>query len=284
MARSNASGVPRPPGRVDTAAVRWDPAQYLRFADERTRPAVELLARVPNDAPSSVYDLGCGPGNTTRLLRARWPDAVLTGVDSSAEMLDRAAREVADAEWVRADLAHWRPDRPADVLFSNATFQWLDDHERLFPALMDALAPGGALAVQMPRNFNAPSHTAIAEVVRGGPWRTRLEPLLRTALGPFSVRTSPVHPPAWYYGLLASRAASVDVWETEYLHMLRGEDPVKEWTKGTALRPFLEALEGEEARAFEERYAAVLREAYPRRPNGTTLFPFRRLFIVAVRP
>lgn len=254
--------------------MRWDPGQYLRFADERTRPAAELLARVPHDAPSSVFDLGCGPGNTTRLLRARWPAADLTGVDSSAEMLDRAAREVPDAEWVQADLAGWRPDRPADVLFSNATFQWLDDHERHFPALFDALAPGGALAVQMPRNFDAPSHLALAAMVRSGPWRERLEPRLRQA---------PVASPASYYDLLAPRAASVDVWEAEYLHVLRGDDAVKEWTKGTALKPFLDALEPEEGREFEERYAALLREAYPQRPDGTTLFPFRRLFIVAVR-
>lgn len=252
----------------------WDPAQYLRFADERTRPAVELLARVPSEAPSSVYDLGCGPGNTTRLLRARWPAAHLTGVDSSAEMLDRAAREVADAKWVQADLGAWLPDRPADVLFSNATFQWLDDHGRLFPALLDALAAGGALAVQMPRNFDAPSHSILAEVVRGGPWRQRLEPRLRLA---------PVASPASYYDLLAPRAATVDVWETEYVHVLRGDDPVKEWTKGTALRPFLDQLEGEERAAFEERYAALLRDAYRRRPDGTTLFAFRRLFFVAVR-
>jgi trans-aconitate 2-methyltransferase len=254
--------------------MRWDPGQYLRFADERTRPAVDLLARIPHEARSLVFDMGCGPGNTTRLLRARWPAADLTGIDSSAEMLDRAAREVPGARWVQADLAGWRPDRPADVLFSNATFQWLDDHDRLFPALLDCLTPGGVLAVQMPRNFDAPSHTALAEVVRSGPWRERLEHLLRLA---------PVGTPASYYDLLAPRAASVDVWETEYVHVLRGEDPVKEWTKGTALKPFLDALEGEEGREFEERYAALLREAYPRRPDGTTLFPFRRLFIVSVR-
>lgn len=263
--------------------MRWDPAQYLRFADERTRPAAELLARIPHDAPSSVFDLGCGPGNTTRLLRARWPAADLTGVDSSAEMLDRAAREVPDAEWVQADLAGWTPDRPADVLFSNATFQWLDEHERLFPALFDALGPGGALAIQMPRNFEAPSHMAIAELVRAGSWRARLEPLLRTALRPFSMGSSPVGPPGWYYDLLAGLGAAVDVWETEYLHVLRGDDPVKEWTKGTALKPFLDTLGPEDRRAFEERYAAALRQAYPQRSDGATLFPFRRLFIVATR-
>jgi len=256
--------------------MRWDPGQYLVFADERTRPAVELLARIPHEAPSLVFDMGCGPGNTTRLLRARWPAADLTGVDSSAEMLDRAEREVSDSKWVQADLAGWQPDRPADVLFSNAALQWVGDHQALLPRLLDTLAPGGVLAVQMPHNFESRSHTAIFEVVGSGHWRAKLEPLVWK--GPSRVAS-----PTDYYGLLAPRAATVDVWETEYLHVLKGQDPVKEWTKGTALKPFLDALEGEERGAFEERYAALLREAYPVRPDGTTLFPFRRLFIVAVR-
>lgn len=198
-------------------------------------------------------------------------------------MLERAALDLPGVEWLRADLRTWRPDRPADVLFSNATFQWLDGHEPLLTGLFSALAPRGVLAVQMPRNFDAPSHMAIAEVVRAGPWRARLEPLLRTALRPFSMGSSPVGPPAWYYDLLAGLGATVDVWETEYVHVLTGDDPVKEWTKGTALRPFLEAFEPAERAGFEDRYAALLRDAYPRRPDGATLFPFRRIFLVATK-
>lgn len=250
----------------------WDPAQYLRFADERLRPAVELLGRVAHEAASSVVDLGCGAGNVTRLLAQRWPGAHVTGVDSSSEMLERASREVPEIRWVHADIGSWRPDRPADVLFSNAALHWLPHHERLFPLLFGSVSPGGVFAVQMPTNFAAPQQTAIGEVVRAGAWRHRLEPLLRE---------TPVAAPRVYYDLLTAQGASVDVWETEYVHVLRGEDPVLEWTKGSALRPLLAALDPAEREDFEERYAALLRSAYPPRADGTTLFPFRRLFIVA---
>jgi trans-aconitate 2-methyltransferase len=251
--------------------VPWDPAQYLKFADHRLRPAVDLLNRI-DAAPVDVYDLGAGAGNVSRLLKARWPDARVTGVDGSREMLAKAAAGAPDIEWQRADLAAWRPPRPADVIYSNAALHWLGDHERLFPALLAALAPGGVLAVQMPRNFGAPSHTAIAEAVRSGPWRARLEPLLRPA---------PVADPAVYFDLLAPGAAALDIWETEYLHVLEGEHPVKEWTKGTWLRPLLDALEEPARSDFEACYAGLVAHAYPRRPDGRTLFPFRRLFIVA---
>ena len=253
---------------------RWDPSQYLRFAAERARPAIDLLARIPIDAPGTVYDLGCGPGNVTRLLHERWPDARVVGVDSSEEMLGRARATLPELEWVAADLATWRPDAAPALIYSNAALHWLDGHETLFPRLMGFLAAGGVLAVQMPRNFDSPSHTLIAETVRGGPWRERLEPLLRG---------SPVADPQTYFGLIAPLAAAVDIWETEYLHVLEGEDAVKEFTKGSALKPLLDALSEPERAAFEERYAALVREAYPRRPDGRTLFPFKRLFIVATK-
>lgn len=250
----------------------WDPAQYLKFAGHRLRPALDLLARVDLDAPASVYDLGAGAGNVTRLLRARWPAAQVTGVDASPEMLAEAAAAAPDIAWARADLATWRPPRPADLIYSNAALHWLPDHEHLFPALLGALAPGGVLAVQMPRNFAAPSHVLIAEAVRSGPWRHALEPLLRPV---------PVAEPAFYYDLLSPRAARVDLWEIEYLQILEGPDPVKEWVKGTWLRPLLDALEEPGRGAFEARYATLVASAYPRRPDGRTLFPFRRLFLVA---
>jgi trans-aconitate 2-methyltransferase len=251
--------------------VAWDPAQYLKFADHRLRPAIDLLNRVDAANPSRVYDLGAGAGNVTGVLRERWPHARITGVDESREMLEKAAALAPDLVWQRADLAQWTAPEPGDVIYSNAALHWLDDHAHLFPALLASLAPGGVLAVQMPRNFAAPSHTAIAEAVRGGPWRARLEPLLRT----------PVAEPAFYFDLLAPRAASVDVWETEYLHVLEGPHAVAEWTRGTALRPLLAALGEAERSAFEARYTELVDRAYPRRCDGRTLFPFRRIFVVA---
>jgi trans-aconitate 2-methyltransferase len=252
--------------------VGWDPAQYLKFADHRLRPAVELLARIDLDHPSAIYDLGAGAGNVTRLLRGRWPAARITGVDDSQAMLDRAAATAPDIVWLRADLATWSPPERADLIFSNAALHWLDDHARIFPALLARVAPGGVLAVQMPRNFAAASHAAIAEAARAGPWRARLAPLLRPP---------PVAEPARYFDWLAPSAGSVDVWETEYLQVLDGEHAVAEWTQGTALRPLLAALDEPERGAFVACYTDLVDRAYPRRADGRTLFPFRRVFIVA---
>ena len=252
--------------------VAWDPAQYLKFADHRLRPAIDLLGRVDLADPRAIYDLGAGAGNVTRLIKGRWPEARVTGVDDSETMLAKAAATAPAIAWQQADLATWSPAHPADLIYSNAALHWLDGHDRLFPALLAGLAPGGVLAVQMPRNFSAPSHTAISEAALGGPWRGRLEPLLRPA---------PVRDPDFYYGVLAPRVATLDVWETEYLQVLDGPDPVKEWTKGTWLRPLLDALEEPERGRFEARYTELVARAYPRRADGHTLFPFRRLFIVA---
>lgn len=250
----------------------WNPDQYLKFAAPRLRPAVDLLNAVPLAHPGTVYDLGCGAGNVTRLISERFPGARIVGVDDSASMLARAAKELPAVQWVQQGLDGWRADAPADLIYSNAALHWLPQHGQLFASLMGQLAPGGVLAVQMPRNFGAPSHTMIAETVLGGPWRSQLEPLLQP---------SPVAPPEFYYDLLAPLAARLDIWETEYLQVLEGEDPVKEWTKGTWLKQFLDALDEPQRSAFEADYAARLRPAYPRRPDGKTLFPFRRLFIVA---
>jgi trans-aconitate 2-methyltransferase len=252
--------------------VPWDPAQYLKFAGHRLRPAIDLLGRIDAEKPAEVVDLGAGTGNVTRLIRDRWPDAHVTGVDDSQEMLAKAAAAAPAIDWERADLATWRPARRADVIYSNAALHWIPGHERLFTDLVGALAPGGVLAVQMPRNFSAPSHTSIAEAARGGPWRARLEPLLRPA---------PVAEPAFYFDLLAPRVAELDIWETEYLQVLEGPNPVKEWTKGTWLRPLLDALTEPERSGFEAAYGALVARAYPPRADGHTLFPFRRLFIIA---
>jgi len=249
----------------------WDPDQYLKFSQPRLRPALDLLARVATENPRRVFDLGCGAGNVTRLLVERWPNAEITGVDDSAEMLARAAKELPTVKWTNQSLASWRSDQPADVIYSNAALHWLPVHEKLFSSLLGSLASGGVLAVQMPRNFSAPSHTLIAETVRAGSWRTRLEHLLAPA---------PVMEPSFYYALLAPQAGVIDIWETEYLQALEGKDPVKEWTKGTWLKQFLDCLEISQRDEFEADYAQRLRSAYPQQPDGKTLFPFRRLFVV----
>jgi trans-aconitate 2-methyltransferase len=252
--------------------VAWDPAQYLKFAGPRLRPALDLLQRIDRESPATVYDLGAGAGNVTRLIAARWPQARVIGIDSSAEMLAQAAAENPGIEWQQADLASWRPKAPADVIYSNAALHWIEDHAPVFTALFDSLAAGGTFAVQIPRNFGAPSHTSMGEAARKGPWRARLEPLLRPA---------PVAEPAFYFDLLAPHAARLDMWETEYLQVLDGEHAVKEYTKSTWLSPLLAALEEPERSRFEAVYTEMVDAAYPRRPDGKTLFPFRRMFIIA---
>ncbi len=251
---------------------RWDPELYLQFAAQRARPALELLARIHAEDVAAIVDLGCGPGNITPSLLARWPGATYIGVDRSAEMLERAAATHPELTWVRADAATWAPDHPVDLIYSNATMHWVDDHAAVFPALVGALAPGGSLAVQMPANFSAPTHTSIADVVRSRRWSVDLEPLLRIR---------PVHEPTWYHDLLAPLAESIDIWTTTYLHRLDGDDPVTRWASGSALRPFLAALADAERDEFVTAYREAAAPHYPRRPDGHTLLPFTRLFIVA---
>jgi trans-aconitate 2-methyltransferase len=246
----------------------------LKFSQPRLRPALELLARVDLEAPAVVYDLGCGTGDVTRLMAERWPGATVTGVDDSADMLERAPGVTSNLRWLTRDIRAWKPESAADLIYSNAALHWLPDHARLIPALCASLAPGGILAVQMPRNFAEPSHTAIAQTVRDGPWRSRLEPLLVE---------SPVAEPMWYLELLSSLFPQIDLWQSQYFQILRGENPVKEWTKGTWLRPFLLALPETERDAFEQAYARRVAAAYPRRADGTTVLPFQRLFFVARR-
>lgn len=252
----------------------WDPAQYLKFSGERMRPALDLLAHIPAEAPQTVVDLGCGTGNLAPLLLARWPGAALTGVDSSREMLVRARVEHPTASFVQADIGTWRPNAPADVLYSNAALHWLDGHERLIPGLLAAVKPGGWLAIQMPRNFNAPSHSTIVEAIEQGPWRAKLEPALRR---------DPVAGPGHYWRMLRGVCAALEVWETEYLQVLSGENPVAEYTKGSWLKQFLDRLHEPERSAFEADYRRRVLAWYPPEPDGRTLFPFRRLFIVAQR-
>ncbi len=252
----------------------WDPTCYLSYGVQRLRAAVDLLARVQLESPGLVADLGCGPGNATGLLADRWPKARLVGVDSSPEMIAAARRSGTAAEWVQSDLWDWRPQRQLDLIYANAVLHWLDRHEILFPRLMTLLKPGGVLAVQMPRNAAAPFSTLLRETAASGPWATRARAVLsREAIGE----------PGFYCNLLRDWAVSIDIWETEYLHVLEGPDAVLNWVRGTALRPLVELLADDELAEFESAYGERLRAAYPRQPGtGTTLFPFKRLFIVAV--
>jgi trans-aconitate 2-methyltransferase len=249
----------------------WSPQQYLKFSQPRLRPGLDLLSRISLPEPKRIYDLGCGAGNVTAALVARWPDADIVGVDSSSQMLANAAKTLPQVRWLQQRLDEWHAEPAADLIYSNAALHWLPDHQHLFVQLLSSLAADGVLAVQMPRNFGAPSHTLIVETALSAPWRERLEPL---------IAPPPVAAPAVYYSLLAPFARSLDIWETEYLQVLSGEDPVKEWTKGTALIPWLERLTPAEQVQFESDYARRLRSAYPRREDGTTLFAFKRLFII----
>jgi trans-aconitate 2-methyltransferase len=250
----------------------WDPLQYLRFDSERLRPALDLLARIPLETAGEIVDLGCGPGHITKILRSRWPSARVTGVDRSREMLDQAASADPELLWRQADLAEWQPDRPVDLIYANASLHWADEHQTLFPRLMRGLRPGGWLAVQMPRNHDRPSHLAAFEVAEAGPWRSRLGPL---------VRRQPVAEPEAYLRWLSPSASQLDLWQTDYLHLLTGPDPVAAWTRGSLLVPLLEPLRKEEQDTFVEAYQSRLREAYPQDLEGRTPFWFRRLFLVA---
>ena len=248
----------------------WDAAQYLRFEDERLRPAIDLIGRIAHQGPARVVDLGCGAGNALPLLAARFPGAAVRGVDGSAAMLAKAA--ATGFATVQADIAAWAPDAPADVLFSNAALQWLGGHEALFPRLLGHLAPGGVLAVQMPAMHAAPLRAEQDRIARDGPWAPALA----------GVASAPgILDPGDYYDLLRPRVAALDVWVTEYVHVLRGEDPVVQWAMGTSLRPFLDALAGEVREGFIAAYRAAMRAAYPPRPDGAVLLPFRRLFLLA---
>lgn len=251
----------------------WNPKTYLTFADQRTRPAAELLARVSAVHPARVIDLGCGPGNSTGLLAGRWSDAHLEGLDSSAAMLAEARKSGVPAEWVQADLAEWTAATPYDVIFSNATLQWLSDQAALLPRLTRFVAPGGTFAFQVPVNFDASSHRLMRETAQDPRWREKLS----------SVREIQRGDAQTYYDILKPYAAALDIWQTEYLQVLEGENAVYRWVSGTGLRPFLDALEGDERDAFIALYQKRLNAAYPCRDDGTTLFPFQRLFVVATK-
>jgi trans-aconitate 2-methyltransferase len=252
----------------------WDARQYLRFGGERARPFFDLTAQIGAADPEYVVDLGCGPGNLTAELARRWPAARVAGVDSSAEMI-AAAQKVAvpGLTFAVGDVRDWQPERAPDVIVCNAVLQWIPGHDELLRRWAGLLAPGGWLAFQLPGNFDSPSHVIVAELARSPRWR----PLLSGA-----ELNRQAGDPAGYVALLSRPGFTVDAWETSYLHILPGENPVLEWTKGTTLRPVLAALDREQGAAFIDEYAERLRQVYRAQPFGT-LFPFRRVFTVVHR-
>lgn len=255
----------------------WDPDQYARFEAERDRPALDLLLRLPADLdPAVVWDLGCGAGQHAALLKRRHPAAAVHGLDSSADMIARARARTSGVDWRTGDIGGWAPERPVDLIFSNAALHWLQDHGTLIPRLAAALAPGGVLAVQMPLAHDTAHHAAIRAVAAEGDWAEVLAGVGRMPRLPDA---------ATYYDLLARDCADIDIWSTTYIHALPGPDPVLEWISGTALRPYLTALDaaGMSRGPFLDALSARLAAAFPPRADGVTLLPFPRLFLVARR-
>lgn len=248
----------------------WDPAKYGQYRDDRARPFVDLIARITADSPRRVVDLGCGPGNLTALLAARWPDAVVEGIDSSPEMIS-AAESIEGVSFRVGDVASWQPTPDTSVVVSNATLQWVPGHMDLLRSWAGSLARGAWLAWQVPGNFTSPSHMLMRLLAESPRWADVLAGVLR--------HQDAVSSPEEYATLLLDAGLSADAWETTYLHLLPGPDPVLEWVRGTGLRPVLGALSPGDAAQFEATYAAMLREAYPATPHGT-IFPFRRIFCV----
>jgi trans-aconitate 2-methyltransferase len=252
----------------------WDPVTYARFADHRARPGAELLTRVRMDRPQRVVDLGCGTGDLTSMLARRWPKASVTGVDASPEMLEAARSLDTGIDWVEADLSVWEPEAPFDVVFSNATLHWLDDHEHLFQRITGWVAPGGTLAVQMPDNWSEPTHLIPARIIDEAGWPIEA----RSAL-----MRDRIASPGDYRRWLGGPFDELDMWTTTYHQVLDGSDPVLAWVKGSVLRPVLAELAPDDAAAFEERCRLAYAEAYPPEPDATTILPFRRFFVVGRR-
>ena len=255
----------------------WDAEQYLRFGDERTQPCRDLVGRIALESPLRIIDLGCGAGNSTEVVAERWPDADVTGLDGSPAMIDAARGAYPERRWVIGDIASWASvdDPPFDLVFSNAALQWVGDHAALFRQLLEHVAPGGALAVQMPANLDAPAHRLMRELATSSGWRSKF---------PGGVREWHVQQASFYYDVLAPGAARIDLWTTEYVHVMAGPEAIVDWYKGTGLRPFLDALASDADRAkFTGAYLEQIRAEFARRPDGRVLFPFRRLFAVAYR-
>lgn len=253
----------------------WDSDLYLKFAVERTQPSVDLISRISLTHPSRIIDLGCGPGNSTAILRQRWPAAEIVGLDNSRAMITVAAQAYPDWTWIEGDIATWTAAMPFDLVFSNAALHWVANHAEVMPHLLRQVRPQGALAIQMPAHFRSPVHELMIEVAKNPAWQDRMED---------AIHAIKVERPAFYYDLLSPHASKLELWETEYVHVMKSPAAILEWIRGTGLRPFLEALpsEGQKQR-FEELFLAGLTKAYSAQKDGRVLFPFRRLFILAYR-
>ena len=256
----------------------WDPDQYQRFQIQRDRPALDLMLQIPADLdPGEIWDLGCGTGEHAALLARRHPQARVHVLDSSPDMLARAAAREEAVDWVQGDIATWAPTSPPDLIFTNAALHWLDDHAGLFARLAGCLAPGGVLACQMPMTWGAPTHVMLRETAAEGPWAGALS-------GVQGVRR--LLDPERYWEILSPLCPEVNIWSTAYLQVLRAgpdENAVVEWLKGTGLRPYLDALSPDLTQSFLDAYASRLAAAFPRRSDGSTLLPYPRLFLVARR-
>lgn len=253
----------------------WSAQQYSKFENERNRPIIDLLAHIPATSVKTTVDIGCGPGNSTELLRAHFPGAIVSGMDSSTDMITAARKRMPDVAFEVADISTWQGEGHYDVILANAALQWVPDHKTLFPSLIHRLSPGGSLAVQMPDNFEEPAQQLMRSVAAEGPWAAKLVDASKRVAREGA---------AWYYDHLRSQVSSLDIWRTVYYHPLAGgAAAIVEWFKGTGLRPFLDALTDDEQTAFLAKYSVAIAKAYPVYDDGTVLLPFPRLFIIATR-
>lgn len=251
----------------------WDPSAYLKFSEVRFRAGLDLLAHIPRAPYRNIFDLGCGTGHLTKIIADRFPGATITGVDSSPDMLAQARREFPDISFVEADICSWHPQTIPDLIVSNAVLHWIPSREILLESLLKLLAPGGVLAVQIPRHFEMPSHRILKEAVQQSEWSAKLGPLL----------VEPLASPEELWNLLAPQASKVDIWETIYLQVLEGRDAALNFMRGSTLRPLISKLSEEDGEKFLAGFAKRLEVAYPVQASGQTLFPFRRLFLIAQR-
>jgi trans-aconitate 2-methyltransferase len=251
----------------------WSPASYLKFEDERTRPASDLLAQVRSDGVRKIVDVGCGPGNSTELLAARYPQAEIVGLDNSPAMLEEARRRLPEVRFESANADVWLPDGDVDLVFANAVYQWIPRHLELLPRILAALPAGATLAVQMPDNLAEPSHQLMREAANAGPWSGRLTGAAR----------APLPPARTYYEALRPKAARLDIWRTTYHHVLRNAEAIVDFVRSTGLRPFVDPLSESERKEFLAMYTARIAAAYPSLADGTVLLAFPRLFLIAER-